>query len=71
MTEKRYQHWAVAVTLDGQTDTHTVHLPQPGAEMAAITWLFYFRLRRFSDEEMERMVIEAWPMDPDYIPERS
>ena len=71
MTEIKCKSWYVDVTLDGETDTHTVHLPKPGAEMTAITWLFYFHLRRFSDKEMERMVIEAVPADPSLFFERS
>ena len=71
MTEIKCKNWYIDITLDGETDTHTVRLPEPGSEMTAIAWLFSTRLPEFSDKEMERIVIEAIPADPSLFFERS
>ena len=71
MTEIKCKTWYIDITLDGETDTHTVHLPQPGTEFVALAYLFTRRLREFTDDELERMVIEAFPTDPSLFFERS
>ena len=71
MTEIKCKTWYVDITLDGKTDTHTVHLPKPGRDFAAVSYLLTHRLRKYSDEEWERIVIETTPADPNIIIERS
>ena len=71
MTEIKCKTWHVDITLDGETDTHTVHLPYPREEFVAIAYLFNNRLRALSNDELERMVIETTPADPNLIIERS
>ena len=66
MTEIKCKSWYIDLTLDGQTDTHTVYLPKPGTEFIALAYLFTRRLRRFSDDELEQMVIEATPADSEF-----
>ena len=71
MTEIKCKTWYIDITLDGETDTHTVHLPYPGTELTAIVYLVNHCLWEHTSNELDRMVIEATPADPSLFFERS
>ena len=71
MTEIKCKTWYIDITLDGETDTHTVHLLRPGTELTALAYLFTHRLREYTSNEIDRMVIEAFPANPNLFFERS